>query len=71
MRELLTHPGFKDIMNVDSSEDITTIACGDSENDLSMLEIADYAVVLRLPGKNPLKLKSTVSPVLHTVYTTL
>ena len=57
MRELLIHPGFKDIMNADSFEDITTIACGDSENDLSMLEIADYAVVLRLPGKNPLKLK--------------
>mgnify|MGYP003972070165 CR=1 FL=1 len=50
-------PSFLQTMSVDSSEDITTIACGDSENDLSMLEIADYAIVLRLPGRNPLKLK--------------
>ena len=57
MRELLAQPSFLQTMSVDSSEDITTIACGDSENDLSMLEIADYAIVLRLPGRNPLKLK--------------
>ena len=38
-------------LKLQGMEDIATIACGDSPNDISMLELADYAVVIRLPDK--------------------
>jgi predicted mannosyl-3-phosphoglycerate phosphatase (HAD superfamily) len=37
--------------------DIEVISCGDSSNDLSMLENSDYSVVIRLPDKKNMKLK--------------
>ena len=40
-------------------KDIDTIACGDSPNDISMLELADYAVVIRLPDKKNMALSRT------------
>ena len=40
-------------------KDIATIACGDSPNDVSMLELADYAVVIRLPDKKNMTLSRT------------
>ena len=40
-------------------KDIATIACGDSPNDISMLELADYAVVIRLPDQKNMALSRT------------
>ena len=37
--------------------DIEVISCGDSSNDLSMLENSDYSVVIKLPDKKNMKLK--------------
>tara|TARA_B100001996_G_scaffold296735_1_gene237057 strand:+ start:277 stop:1122 length:846 start_codon:yes stop_codon:yes gene_type:complete len=44
-----------------NSDEIVTIACGDSENDISMMEIANYAVVIRLPDKKNINLKRTTN----------
>ncbi len=59
LKELLQ---FLNILNYfNNSDEIVTIACGDSENDISMMEISDYAVVVRLPDKKNITLKRTVN----------
>ena len=57
--ELLSE--LKNLKYFNNSEEIISIACGDSRNDKSMLEISDYAVVIRLPDKKNIALRRTTN----------
>ena len=46
-----------DYFDNQETNEIKVISCGGSKNDLSMLEISDYAVVIRLPDMRPIDLK--------------
>ena len=46
-----------DYFDNQETNEIKVISCGGSKNDLSMLEISDYAVVIRLPDMRPISLK--------------
>lgn len=50
---------YSEIDYFDNQEknEIKVISCGGSKNDLSMLEISDYAVVIRLPDMRPIGLR--------------
>jgi len=40
-----------------SNQSLTTLAIGDSPNDLAMLEVADIALIIRSPARKPLELE--------------